>query len=238
MKPVMDVILEKLPYTIALLVPSITLSNIFAYHLGIRAGWKRGTKFDLSLTSISLFLRSTPHFWLALLFLLLFGVSLELFPLFGAITPGKQFTSPLEWFMDYMWHYTLPITVLVVRETGAMLLYVRNSLVEVLGEDYITTAKAKGLPDKTVLYKHAARNAILPMITIMGMRYAFIIDGAVLTETVFSYPGTGRLIFEAIMNRDFWLLQGAVIILSVSVVVVNFIIDLLYLYLDPRVRYK
>lgn len=238
MRPVYNVIMEKLPYTLALLIPAITISNYFAYRLGVESGWRRGKRFDISLTSVSLFIRSTPHFWLAILFLYTFGVWLKLFPLFGVVTPGKVFSSSWEWLLDYLWHYTLPVTVLVVRSTGAMFLYIRNSLVEVLGEDYITTAKAKGLPEKVVLYKHAARNALLPSITIMGLRYAFVVDGAVLTETVFSYPGTGRLVFEAIVFRDYYLLQGAIIILTASVIIVNFIIDMLYLYLDPRVRYR
>ncbi len=237
-RPVLDVLIAKLPYTIALLIPAITLSNYFAYRLGVESGWRRGRKFDVLLTSSSLFIRATPHFWLAILFLYVFGAVLNWAPLFGAVTPGKVFESPWEWLLDYLWHYILPVSVITIRATGAMFLYIRNSLVEVLGEDYIMAAMAKGLPDKIVLYKHAARNALLPAVTMMGLRYAFIIDGAVLTETVFSYPGTGRLVFEAIIFRDYYLLQGAIIILTTSVILVNFLIDILYLYLDPRVRYR
>ncbi len=237
-RPVFDVIMEKLPYTIALLIPAITLSNYFAYRLGVESGWRRGKKFDISITSVSLFIRATPHFWLAIVLLYIFGVWLGIFPIFGAVTAGAEYASIWDWLKDYLWHYFLPVSVIVIRATGAMFLYIRNSLVETLGEDYITTAVAKGLPEKIVLYKHAARNALLPAVTVMGLRYAFIIDGAVLTETVFSYPGTGRLVYEAIVYRDFFLLQGAVIILTTSVIFVNFIIDLIYLYLDPRVRYR
>jgi len=109
-------------------------------------------------------------------------------------------------------------------------------VIDILGEDYVAVARAKGLPEKAVKSSYVARNAMLPMITVMGLRYAFIIDGAILTETVFSYPGTGRLVFEAIINRDFWLLQGVMVILSISVVLANLIVDLLYALLDPRVR--
>ena len=131
----------------------------------------------------------------------------------------------------------MPFSVLVFRETLAFLFYVRSAMIDVLGEDYIVTARAKGLPDNVIKRNYVARNGILPIVTILGMRYAFLIDGAVLTETVFSYPGTGRLVFESIYNRDFWLLQGAVVILAVSVIIVNFIIDLIYAVLDPRVKY-
>lgn len=149
------------------------------------------------------------------------------------MSPGLNW----EFIRDYLWHYVLPFFVLVFRETIAFLFYVRSAMIDVLGEDYIVTARAKGLPDKVIKRSYVARNGILPIVTILGMRYAFLIDGAVLTETVFSYPGTGRLVFESIYNRDFWLLQGVVVILAASVIIVNFIIDLIYAVLDPRVKY-
>jgi len=116
------------------------------------------------------------------------------------------------------------------------MLYVRNSTIDILGEDYVFAAIARGFSNNYVKYKYVARNALLPIVTVLGLRYAFIIDGAILTETVFSYPGTGRLVYEAIISRDYWLLQGAMVILAASVIIVNFIIDLIYMYLDPRVR--
>lgn len=234
-KPVFDVIMERLPYTIALLVPAITLSNYIAYKLGVEIGYRRGSRADIAVLAISNFMRATPYFWLALVFLYIFSVQLGLFPLYGAISPGIPFPS-LEWFIDYLWHYTVPFLVLVVRGVFTFMLYVRNSVIDILGEDYVSVARAKGLPEKYVKSSYVARNAMLPVITVMGLRYAFIIDGAILTETVFSYPGTGRLVFEAVVNRDFWLLQGVVLILSISVVLANLVVDLLYALLDPRVR--
>ncbi|MEM1610369.1 MAG: ABC transporter permease [Sulfolobales archaeon] len=234
-RPVFDVIMERLPYTLALLIPSITLSNYIAYKLGVEIGYRRGSRSDIAMLAISNFMRATPYFWLALVFLYIFSVQLGVFPLYGAISPGKEFPS-LEWFIDYLWHYTVPFLVLVVRGVFTFMLYVRNSVIDILGEDFVSVARAKGLPEKAVKSAYVARNAMLPMITVMGLRYAFIIDGAILTETVFSYPGTGRLVFEAIVNRDFWLLQGVVLILSISVVVANLVVDLLYALLDPRVR--
>ncbi|MEM4876834.1 MAG: ABC transporter permease [Sulfolobales archaeon] len=237
-EPVMSVIIQKLPYTLALLIPSITLSNYLAYLIGVEIGWRRGSKLDSVFMSISMFIRSTPYFWLAIMFLYVFSVVLGVTPLFGAVTPGKRFEWSLDWLVDYLWHYALPFTVLTLRGFLAELIYVRNVTVDVLAEDFVVTAVAKGLPDKYVKRRYVARNAMLPIVTVLGMRYAFIIDGAILTETVFSYPGTGRLVYEAIFNRDFWLLQGAVVILAASVIIVNFIIDVLYSYLDPRVRYR
>jgi len=238
MRPVAEVIAERLPYTLALLIPSITLSNYLAYRIGIECGWRRGSKFDIAMVTSSIFLRSVPYFWLAILFLYVFSVELGITPLFGAMTPGNRPSLTWSWIADYLWHYALPFTVLVFRATIVRILYIRNTLIDVLGEDYITTAFAKGLPDKEVKYKHAARNALIPIITVLGLRYAYLIDGAILTETVFSYPGTGRLVYEAVVNRDYWLLQGVVVILASSVIVVNFVIDLIYSLLDPRVRYR
>ncbi len=237
-EPVARVITQRLPYTLALLVPSITLSNYLAYVIGIEVGWRRGSRLDSVFMSVSMFIRSTPYFWLAIVFLYVFSVVLGVTPLFGAVTPGRRFEWSLDWLLDYLWHYALPFTVLTFRGFLAELIYVRNVTVDILGEDFVTTAVARGLPERYVKRRYVARNAMLPIVTVLGMRYAFIIDGAILTETVFSYPGTGRLVYEAIFNRDFWLLQGAVVILAASVIIVNLVIDLLYAYLDPRVRYR
>jgi len=236
--PVAEVIMQRFPYTLALLIPSITLSNYLAYVVGVELGWRRGSRVDSVFMSVSMFVRSTPYFWLAIIFLYTFSVVLRVTPLFGAVSPGRRFEWSLDWFLDYLWHYALPFTVLTFRGFLAELIYVRNVVVDVLGEDFVMTARAKGLPDRYVKSRYVARNAMIPIVTVLGMRYAFIIDGAIQTETVFSYPGTGRLVYEAIYNRDFWLLQGAVVILTLSVIVVNFVIDMLYAYLDPRVRYR
>ncbi|MCX8209226.1 MAG: ABC transporter permease [Sulfolobales archaeon] len=237
-EPVMNVIFHRLPYTLALLIPSITLSNYLAYVVGIELGWRRGSRVDSSFMSVSMFIRSTPYFWLAIVFLYVFSVVLGVTPLFGALSPGRKFAWTIDSLLDYLWHYALPFTVLTLRGFLAELIYVRNVTVDILGEDFVVTGLAKGLPEKYVKRRYVARNAMLPITTVLGMRYAFIVDGAILTETVFSYPGTGRLVYEAIFNRDFWLLQGAVVIMAASVIVVNLVIDILYAYLDPRVRYK
>ncbi len=237
MKPVEEVLIERFPYTIALLLPAVTVSNILAYKLGVECGWRKGSRFDVLMTSVAVLVRSMPYFWLALLALYVFSVKLGLTPVFGAFSPGTTPSLSLRAVADYLWHYMLPFTVLVFRETLAFALYVRGMTVMVLGEDHVVTAVAKGLPEDVVKNKHVARNALTGIATVLGMRYAFLVDGAVLTETVFSYPGVGRLVFEAVMNRDYWLLQGSVVVLALSVVLVNAITDVLYMVIDPRVKY-
>ncbi len=235
-RPVIDVIMERLPWTLLLLLPAIIISTILSIYLGMKTAWKHGTRYDVWVTSTALFIRSTPHFWLALIFLMFFGYYLGLFPLAGSVTPAKEFSSIWDYIADILWHATLPITVLVVREIGMYMLYMRNAMVEVMGQDFVWMAKLKGLAENKVMYRHAARVAILPMVTVTALRFGFMINGAILTETVFSYPGTGRLIFEAIMNDDYFLVQGTFLIMTITVLLANLVADLLYGLLDPRVR--
>lgn len=237
-RPVMEVIWERLPYTLALLVPAITVSNYLAYRLGVEIAWRRRSRLASAVVTFSIIISAVPYFWLAILFLYIFSVRLGVTPLFGAVSPGMSFSWSIEWFLDYLYHYVLPFSVLVFRSVFSYVLYVRNTTIDILGEDYVNVAVAMGLPPSKVKYEYVARNALLPVVTVLGLRYAFLIDGAILTETIFSYPGTGRLVFEAIYGRDFWLLQGATVILALSVIVVNLVIDLLYAVLDPRVRYR
>ncbi|MGC9009551.1 MAG: ABC transporter permease [Sulfolobales archaeon] len=237
-RPVMDVIAERIWYTLALLIPAITLSNYLAYRLGIEIAWRRRSVVGSAVVSLSIIISSVPYFWLAILFLYIFSVQLKWTPIFGAVSPGMSFSWSLQWFLDYLWHYILPFSVLVFRSVFSYVLYVRNTTIDILGEDYVNVAVAMGLSPTKVKYDYVARNAMLPIITVLGLRYAFLIDGAILTETVFSYPGTGRLVFEAIYQRDFWLLQGATVILALSVIIVNLVIDLLYGLLDPRVKQR
>ena len=236
-KPVFQIIMERLPWTLFLLSISITVSTIGAVLLGAYTAWKRGTRFDLMATNTSLFVRAMPHFWLGMIFLLAFGFYLPFFPLFGAISPGKAYSNFFEYAADVLWHAALPLLTLITRQIGMYMLYMRSSTLEVLGEDFITTAKAKGLSDRTVLFRHALRNSLLPMVTVTALRFGFMVNGAILTETVFSYPGTGRLIYEAITNDDYFLLQGAFFITSICVLVANMFADIIYAYLDPRVKY-
>lgn len=235
-RPVFDVVMERLPYTLFLLSISIVVSTIVSFVVGVYFAWKHGTRVDIWGTNICMFIRSTPHFWLGMIFLLLFAYYIPKFPLFGALTPGVQHTNAFDFIRDLLWHSTLPLATLLVRQVGMYVLYMRNSTVEVLGEDYMVTAKAKGVPIRSIMFKHAARNAMLPMVTVTAIRFGFMVNGAILTETVFSYPGTGRLIYLAIMNDDFFLLQGSFFIIAITVLLANLIADLLCAWLDPRIK--
>lgn len=235
-RPVFDIVMERLPYTLLLMGISVVLSTIVSFVVGVYFAYKRGTKVDTWGTNICMFIRSTPHFWLGMLLLLAFAYYWPIFPLFGALTPGVQHENSFEFLKDLLFHYTLPLTTLLLRQIGMYVLYMRNSTVEVLGEDYMVTAKAKGVPKMSIMFKHAARNAMLPMVTVTAMRFGFMVNGAILTETVFSLPGTGRLIYQSIMNDDFFLLQGAFFIISITVLVANLVADLICAWLDPRIK--
>ena len=235
-RPVFDVVMERLPYTLFLMGISVVLSTIVSFVIGVYFAYKRGTKIDTWGTNICMFVRSTPHFWLGMILLIVFAYYIPIFPLFGALTPGVQHENSFEFLKDLLFHYTLPLTTLLLRQIGMYVLYMRNSTVEVLGEDYMVTAKAKGVPKMSIMFKHAARNAMLPMVTVTAMRFGFMVNGAILTETVFSLPGTGRLIYQSIMNDDFFLLQGAFFIISITVLVANLVADLLCAWLDPRIK--
>jgi len=235
-RPVFDIVMERLPYTLFLMGISVVLSTIVSFFLGVYFAYKRGTKVDTWGTNICMFIRSTPHFWLGMLLLLAFAYYIPIFPLFGALTPGVQHENSFEFLKDLLFHYTLPLTTLLLRQIGMYVLYMRNSTVEVLGEDYMVTAKAKGVPKMSIMFRHAARNAMLPMVTVTAMRFGFMVNGAILTETVFSLPGTGRLIYQSIMNDDFFLLQGAFFIISITVLFANLVADLLCAWLDPRIK--
>ena len=235
-RPVFDIVMERLPWTLFLLSISIILSTIISFVVGVYFAWKRGTKTDILGTNICMFIRSTPHFWLGMILLLFFAYYYPIFPLFGARTPGIHYANTFEYIKDILFHATLPLATLLLREVGMYVLYMRNSTVEVLGEDYMVTAKAKGVPAWSLMFHHAARNAMLPMVTVTAMRFGFMVNGAILTETVFSYPGTGRLIYQAITNDDFFLLQGAFFIVSITVLIANLIADIICGWLDPRIK--
>lgn len=235
-RPVFDKVMECLPWTLFLLSISIILSTIISFGVGVYFAWKRGTKTDILGTNFCMFIRSTPHFWLGMILLLVFAYYYPIFPLYGARTPGIHYANTFEYIKDVLYHATLPLATLLLRQVGMYVLYMRNSTVEVLGEDYMVTAKAKGVPAWSLMFHHAARNAMLPMVTITAMRFGFMVNGAILTETVFSYPGTGRLIYTAITNDDFFLLQGTFFIVSITVLIANLIADIICGWLDPRIK--
>jgi peptide/nickel transport system permease protein len=220
-KPVFPLILERMPATLELAMAAQIFALTLALPLGILAAVRRNSIYD-GLTMLgALFGQSMPGFWLGLMLMLIFGVVLRLLPISGRAGPT---------------HLILPTitlgTFFLARDTRLM----RSSMLEVLGQDYVTTARAKGLGEKAVLWGHALRNALIPLVTMVGMDFGALLAGTVVTETVFAWPGVGRLIFMAINQRDFPLIQAAVFLIAVIFVATNLLVDLSYTYLDPRIR--
>lgn len=234
---VAELIMTRLPWTVALLVPSVILASGLGILVGVVSAWRRGGKFDLIVTSTGLFIWSLPFFWLALLLLLVFGYYYPIFPLRGAISIGATYTGVFSFLQDWLWHSTLPILSLMIWDYAGYALMMRNTMVDALGEEYIVTATAKGLSDRVIMFRHAARNAMLPVVTQIALALGFTLGGSIFTETVFSYPGVGLLTYDAVMARDYPLAQGVFFITSITVILANLIADVIYARLDPRVRY-
>jgi peptide/nickel transport system permease protein len=234
--PVLTVLLSRLPWTILLLGTSTTVFMALGIVLGVFQASRYGSRFDVTTLVATLALSSVPFFWIGMIFIYLFSFVLRIFPSFGSITPGLDFSLSIAWLADVGWHLALPAITLVIVNLSRYSFYVRNIMVGVLSEDYIITARAKGLAKNIVLFKHGLRNAMLPTITMMAMDCGFILAGGIFVETVFAYPGVGSLAYEAILNADYPLMNGEFILLSIVMLVANFTADALYSVLDPRVK--
>lgn len=236
-RPVMEVIASRVPQTLLLVLTALVLAVILGTIFGAIAGWRSGTKLDTVILSISLAMYSIPTFALGIVLLLVFAFLLSAAPLGGMSTPASGFTG-LRHILDVLWHMILPAFSIVFWYIGEYVLLTRSSMVEVLGQDYITTARAKGLKESAILKNHALRNALLPVVTMTGLNLAFAIGGVIEAETVFSWPGVGRLLYDAVMKRDYPLLQGVFLIFAVAVVLANFVVDLIYGLIDPRIKIR
>jgi peptide/nickel transport system permease protein len=235
--PVSGILIGRLKWTLLLIGTSTALYMVLGILLGAISAWKRGGKRDVGLLVSLLSIGSFPPFFLGMLFIILFGVKLNLFPVFGAQTPFMGYSSPLEEAGDILYHLFLPATTLVISHIGGVYLLMRNSMLNVIGEDYILTARAKGLAEWDILRRHAMKNALLPITTMIALRVGFMISGTIFVETVFAYPGIGRLLFDAVTYRDYPLLQGAFLIITLVIITANFAADMVYVRLDPRLRH-
>jgi peptide/nickel transport system permease protein len=235
-EPVRSVFLRFLPPTLLLVGISTTLSMIIGVWMGIRSGWRRGSSFDRFSMFFSLILYSMPEFWLGMLLLLLFSTALGWFPVGGRVSTDVSSLSTFGYVADVANHLFLPVLTLTLGYLGEFYLLMRSSLLDVLGEDYITTARAKGVLERNVLNRHAVRNALLPTVTLIALSFGYVIGGAITVEVVFSYQGLGLLTYTAIVAKDYWLLQGLFLFFSLAVISFNLVSDLVYAYLDPRVR--
>jgi peptide/nickel transport system permease protein len=234
-QPVSTTIGQAVWPTVLLIGTSTIASILLGVWIGIAQGWRWGSRFDKGWLGVTLVLYAMPEFWFGLLMIMLFAVTLNVFPSGFMKTPGTDYTG-LANIADVLKHLALPFFVLTVSYLAEYSLIMRSSLTEVLTEDYIQTARAKGVRERLVRRRHAVPNALLPTITITILSLGYVLGGAIVIETIFSWPGLGRLTYEAIGNQDYALLEGLFLVFSVAVILANLIADLTYTYLDPRVR--
>ena len=232
-RPISEMIGERLPWTLLITGAALVVSAVVGIITGAFSAWRRGKKSDLTLLTSMISLESLPSFWLGMLLISIFSVQLGYFPSFGAVTPASDLTGWAH-IKDIAEHAVLPIVTLSVLSVPGVYLTMRYSMLEVLGEDFIRTARSKGASETRVLFGHVARNAMAPVVTFLALRFAFAFGGSVIVETVFSYPGLGRLIFEAVSGRDYPVMQAAFLVITVAVLLANLLADVLYPILDPR----
>ncbi len=220
--PVTQEIMARFPNTLLLALASILVATVLGVLTGIIAGVKQNSKFDYLSMLVALFGISMPVFWLGLMLMLLFSIQLGWFPAVGA---------------DSFKHLVLPAITLGANSTAIIARMTRSSMLEVIRLDYIRTARAKGLTEKLVIWRHALKNALIPVVTVIGLQTGTLLGGAVLTEIVFAWPGIGRLLVESILSRDYPVIQGVVLLVATLFIFINLIVDIIYSFLDPRIRY-
>ena len=238
--PVVQVIWDRLPNTILLFTTSIILSALVGIFLGKIASWHKGKKTDTVLTLGALITHTAFLPWLALIMIWVFSYKMGWFPITGMISEEVWLDPEAGLWaksLDVLYHMVLPLATLFLIHFGSYLLIMRTSMLDTLREDYILTARAKGLPEKVIRNHHAAPNAALPVVTSVGLSLAFSINGGALTETVFTWPGIGRELVFSVSHNDYPLAQASFLLIAIVVLVSNMIVDILYAYLDPRIRY-
>ncbi len=234
-QPVKTILLAKLVNTVILVGLGQIFSIVLGVILGLLAGWKRKTAIDVGALTFSLIAWATPTFWLGIILLAAGSTWLGL-PTGGIVSPSNVNKPLYAVVPDVAHHLILPTLTLTILYLGEYMLIMRSSILEVLSEDYILTAKAKGMSQWQVLMRHALKNAMLPIVTLIALNLGFTVSGAIYIETVYSYDGLGKLFQDALTKQDYPLLQGAFLLLAVSVIIANMLADILYTYLDPRVK--
>jgi peptide/nickel transport system permease protein len=232
---VLSVVLGRLPWTLLLVGTALVLSTFLGIALGIESGWRRGSGTDRTMLAGLMTLNGFPDFFVGMVLLIIFGVTWGIFPLAGALTPYSGLTG---WgvVLDVVKHLVLPVAALTLAHLSGNYLLCRNTMITVLKEPYILTARAKGLSQQILKYRHAGRNALLPVVTHTGIWAGRVVTGALFVELVFAYPGVGYLVYEAMMARDYPVIQGLFLVVAVAVLAINFVVELSYTKLDPRVR--
>lgn len=235
-QPVTEVLGSRIWPTVILFGLGEVIAIVVGMGLGAYAGWRRGGPVDYVGNGVSLILYSTPYFVLGMFLLVVFASGLGWFPTFGMLEAGRQYPSFLDQLLDFGHHLVLPLATVSLGLIGLYSILMRSSIIETLSEDYVQTARAKGLQDGRILRTHALPNAMLPAVTIVAIQFGYVIAGAITAEVVFNWPGIGTLTVDALAARDYPVLQGIFLLLAVSVVVANLLADLVYSVLDPRVR--
>lgn len=235
-RPVWDEIVDALPWTLLLVGTGTVIATLLGSWMGVIAATRRGQKADDGLLSFSLFTYASPEYWIGIILILVFAVWLPILPSGLQVTPGVEFSSFLAEAADVAEHLILPATAMTLMLLGQYFLIMRSSMVDVLTEDFITVKRATGQRWDRVVRKHAVPNALLPLVTLSAIQFGAVVGGAITIETVFSWPGLGELTFQAINDKDFPVLQGTFLIFSFAVIAANLAADILYFYLDPRVK--
>lgn len=234
-EPVSSLIGQHLPWTLLLVGVSLTLAAGLSFIAGVAAAWRRGRRSDRTLMTALTALNAVPEYALAVTLLILFGVVVPILPLYGAQTTFAQHGSWLAEIGDVGAHLVLPAAALTLSLMGSKFLLVRNTMVSTLGQDYMVLARAKGLPERMLKYRHAGRNALLPFLTVVGIQAGFAVSGAIFVESVFAYPGMGSLILSAVETRDYPVLEASFLVLASVVLAVNVALEFVYTRVDPRV---
>lgn len=235
-RPIADMLLDTLPWTLLLTGSALVISSLVGVVLGALSAWRRAGLLDVSLLWTMIACNSLPSFWLGMLLISVVSVRWGWLPTYGAVTPAARLTGWAK-VGDIVEHAILPVLTLAVVSIPSVYITMRYSMLSVLGNDFIRTARAKGLPESTILFRHVMRNALAPVVTVIALRLGFAFGGTVVVETVFSYPGLGRLIFDAVSGRDYPVMQAAFLLFTAAVLVANLIADLLYPLIDPRVKH-
>jgi peptide/nickel transport system permease protein len=228
-RPVTQALLERAEPTLFLALFAVSIAALIGVPCGMAAAIWRGSVADQAVSSIAMFGASVPSFWLGLILIQLFAVHLGWFPASGYGDPGMGLG-------DRLYHLALPAAVLGLLNSALIIRFTRASMLDILGEDYVRTARAKGLPERVVMFKHVLRNALVPIITVIGLTVALMIGGTVVTETVFNLPGVGNLVVRAVLRRDYPVIQGTLLVIAAIYVLINLAIDLTYTLVDPRIR--
>lgn len=234
-QPVTSIIADKLGWTLLLVFPALLLSTLIGVMIGAYSAWNRGKSRDVTLLTTMLTFQAIPGFWIGMLFIAIFAVQLGWFPTYGALSIVQDGTT-WGYVKDVLWHLVLPVTTLSIATVGSNYLLTRSSMLESLGQDYMLMAEAKGVKKRTLIFNHGLRNALLPIYTQFTMALGSLIGGSVIVETVFSYPGIGRLLYESVVARDFPMLQGVFFMITLGVIAANILADITYPLIDPRAK--